>query len=349
LTRISARFRNGRIDAVFTGRETPAMSMQRRDFFSTVGATIAATGLGRAALADTFPSKQIRWVIPFAPGGNYDVTSRIVAEPMGVKLGQSVLIDNRPGAGGVVGLENAVAAPADGYTLVMASFTVGYVAPIFAGKQQMLQVLAPVSILTTAPTLIVTRADSRFKNIASLLTEVKAKPGTVTMGHSGNGTTNHVAILRLQLNQDLKFNIVPYRGSGPGINDLLAGTIDCFADQLTSSMPHIKSGKLRPLVNFGLEKIPDLPNVPTLKEAGCIPFEGGTTAGVFVRKETPADVIARLNEGVVAGLKDPSANQRLRDLGAVVRPSTPAEFTAALKADEANVAELIQKGLLKPE
>ena len=118
--------------------------------------------LGAPAFADTYPSKQIRWVIPFAPGGNYDVTSRLVAEPMGRDLGQTVLIDNKPGAGGVVGLENAVQAPADGYTIVMASFTVAYVAPIFAGKQQMLQVLAPVSILTTAPTLIVTRADSRF-------------------------------------------------------------------------------------------------------------------------------------------------------------------------------------------
>lgn len=301
------------------------------------------------ARAETFPSKQIRWVIPFAPGGNYDVTSRIVADAMGKQLGQSVLIDNRPGAGGVVGLDATVAAPNDGYTIVMASFTVAYVAPIFAGKEQMLKVLSPVSILTTAPTLIVTRADGRFKDIAGLLAEVKAKPGTVTIGHSGNGTTNHVSILRLQLNQGLKFNIVPYKGSGPGINDLLAGTIDCFADQLTSSMPHIKSGKLKALVNFGLEKVPDLPDVPTLKEAGCAPFEGGTTAGVFVRQGTPEPIIARLNEGVVAGLKDPTASRRLRELGAIVRPSTPAEFTAALKADEASVAELIDKGQLKPE
>lgn len=325
------------------------MRIQRRQLFAGGAAAGLALGGVRPLRADTFPSKQIRWVIPFAPGGNYDVTSRIVADPMGRQLGQNVLIDNKPGAGGVVGLENAVAAPADGYTMVMASFTVGYVAPIFAGKPQMLQVLAPVSILTTVPTLIVTRADSRFKTVADLIAEVKAKPGTVSIGHSGNGTTNHVSILRLQLNENLKFNIVPYRGSGPGLNDLLAGNLDTFADQLTSSMPHIKSGKLRPLVNFGLEKIPELPDVPTLKEAGLAPFEGGTTAGVFVRKETPPDIVARLNEGVVAGLKDPTANQRLRELGAVVRPSTPAEFMAALKADEASVAELLQKGLLKPE
>ena len=134
----------------------------------------AALAVAAGARADTYPSKQIRWVIPFAPGGNYDVTSRLVAEPMGRLLGQSVLIDNRPGAGGVVGLDAAINAPADGYTIVMGSFTVGYVAPIFAGKQQMLQLLAPVSILTTAPTLIVTRADSRFADAKTLLAEVKA-------------------------------------------------------------------------------------------------------------------------------------------------------------------------------
>lgn len=320
------------------------MLLDRRGFIAAASLTLAGT-----ARADAFPSKPIRWIIPFAPGGNYDVTSRLVAEPMGRQLGQSVLIDNRPGAGGVVGLDAAVAAPTDGYTLVMASFTVGYVAPIFAGKQQMLQALAPVSILTTAPTLVVTRADSRFPDMRALLAEARAKPGTVTIGHSGNGTTNHVSILRLQLNEDVKLNIIPYRGAGPGIADLLAGNLDCFADQLTSSMPHIQSGKLRPLMGFGLEKIPDLPDVPTLKEVGCTPFEGGTTAGVFVRLGTPGPIVERLNGAVVAGLKDDTASKRLRELGAIVRPSTPEQFTEALKADEANVVELLQKGLLKPE
>jgi len=319
------------------------MLIHRRDFIAA--STLALAG---AARADTFPSKQIRWVIPFAPGGNYDVTSRIVAEPMSRQLGQGVLIDNKPGAGGVVGLEAALQAPPDGYTITMASFTVGYVAPIFAGKQQMLQVMAPVSILTTAPTLVVTRSD-RFPDMKTLLAEARAKPGTVSIGHSGNGTTNHVAILRLQLNEHVKFNIIPYRGSGPGIADLLAGNVDCFADQLTSSMPHIQSGKFRPLMNFGLEPIPDLPKVPTLKEVGCKPFEGGTTAGVFVRRDTPRPIVERLNAAVVAGLKDETASKRLRDLGAIVRPSTPEQFTEVLKSDEANVSELLQKGLLKPE
>jgi len=326
------------------------MTIERRGFLRAGAALMAAPSLAVPARAETFPSKPIRWIIPFAPGGNYDVTARIVADPMSRQLGQTVIVDNRPGAGGVVGLEAAVQAPADGYTVVMASFTVGYVAPIFAGKPQMLQVLAPVSILTTAPTLVVVRADDkRFPDMQSLLAAVKARPGAVTIGHSGNGTTNHVGILRLQLNEQAKFNIIPYRGSGPGIADLLAGNIDSFCDQLTSSMPHIQSGKLRALVNLGLQRTPDLPLAPTLEEAGCKPFEGGTTAGVFARLDTPQPVIDRLNQAVVASLKDDTAHKRLRELGAIVRPSTPAEFTAALKADEANVVELLQKGLLKPE
>lgn len=310
------------------------------------GVTAAAGG---PAFAQAFPTKQIRWIIPFAPGGNYDVTSRIVADPMGRQLGQSILVDNKPGAGGVVGLDLAHNAPADGYTIVMASFTVGYVAPIFAGKKEMLSSFAPVSILTTVPTMVVTRADSRFPDMKSVLAEARAKPGTVSIGQPGNGTTNHVAILRLQLNENIKFNIIPYRGAGPGIADLLAGNLDCFVDQLTSSMPHIQSGKLRPLANFGLERIPELPNVPTLGDLGSKPFDGATTAGVFAHIDTPKAVIARLNEGVVAGLKDEAANKRLRDLGAIVRPSTPEQFAAALKSDEANVSELLKLGLLKPE
>jgi tripartite-type tricarboxylate transporter receptor subunit TctC len=313
-----------------------------------LGAGIATLAAG-SARSQAFPSKQIRWVIPFAPGGNYDVTARLVAEPMGKKLGQNVLIDNKPGAGGVVGLENMAAASADGYTIVMASFTVAYVAPLFAGKQPMLPSFAPVSILTSVPTLVLTRSDSRFPDMRAVLAEAKAKPGTISVGHPGNGTTNHVGILRLQLNENIKLNPVPYRGSGPGVADLLAGNLDIYVDQITSSMPHIKSGRLRPLAVLGLARTPELPGVPTIGDLGSKPFEAGTNAGVFAHGNTPRPLIDKLNEGVVAGLKDETVDRRLRELGATVRPSTPEQFTEVLKADEANVAELLKLGLLKPE
>ena len=257
------------------------------------------------ARAQNFPNKPVRWIVPFAPGGNYDVTSRIVGEAMARRLGQTVLVDNRPGAGGVVGLEAAVAAPADGYTVVMGSFSVMGIAPYMAGKPSMVPLFAPISLLTTVPTLIVTRADSRFADIKSALAEAKAKPGTVSIGHSGNGTINHVAILRLQANENVKFNIIPYKGSGPGLADLMAGQIDLYTDQLTTSLPHIRAGKLRPLAD---PRRPiasaQLPDVPSLKDIGSKPFDGGTTAGVLARAETPAAALDVLNAAVVAALKD---------------------------------------------
>ena len=323
------------------------MIFKRRGFLG--GSALALAGLGTPARADTFPSKPIRWIIPFAAGGNYDVTARIVGEAMSRHLNQTILIDNRPGAGGVLGLEVAAIAPADGYTIVMASFSVLYVSPILAGKPPMVSAFAPISLLTTVPTLVVAKTGGRFADMRALLAEAKAKPGTVTVGHSGNGTNNHVDILRLQLFDKIQFNIIPYKGSGPGINDLLAGTIDCFVDQLTSSMPHIQSGQLKPLAVFSPERIRALPDVTTFKELGSLPYDGGTTAGVFAPVGTPKDVIGKLNEAAVAALKEEKVAKRLNELGAAVRPTTPEQVVEAFKSDEANVAELLKLGLLKPE
>jgi tripartite-type tricarboxylate transporter receptor subunit TctC len=317
-----------------------------------LAASLAGAGAGMMAMpawAQNFPSKPVRWIVPFAPGGNYDVTSRIVGEVMARRLGQTVLVDNRPGAGGVVGLEATVAAPADGYTVVMGSFSVMGIAPYLAGKPSMVPLFAPISILTTVPTLIVTRADSRFADIKSALAEARAKPGTVSIGHSGNGTINHVGILRLQANEDVKFNIIPYKGSGPGLADLMAGQIDLYTDQLTTSLPHIKAGKLRPLLILSPDRISQLPNAPSLKDIGSKPFDAGTTAGVLARAETPAAALDVLNAAVVAALKDEEVVRKLVDLGAEVRPTSRADFAAHLKDMEAVVAELVKSGLLKPE
>lgn len=325
------------------------MEMRRRDLLLVAGAIGAASTTAMPGRAQNFPSKPVRWIIPFAPGGNYDVTSRIVGEVMGRRLAQTVLPDNRPGAGGVIGLEAAVAAPADGYTVVMGSFSVMWIAPYMAGKPPMVPLFAPISLLTTVPTLIVTRADSRFPDIKAALAEAKAKPGTVSIGHPGNGTTNHIAILRLQVNENVKFNIIPYRGSGPGLTDLMAGQIDLYADQLTTSLPHIRAGKLRPLMALSGDRIAQLPDVPSLKDIGSQPFDGGTTAGLLARAETPVTALEVLNGAVVAALKDEEVVRKLVDLGAEVRPTTRAEFAAHLKDMEVGVSELVKSGLLKPE
>lgn len=325
------------------------MTINRRAIFlGALSATASSAVLGEAS-AQAFPSKAIRIIAPFAAGGNVDVTARLVGEAMSRQLGQPVIVENRPGAGGVVGNEATLAAPADGYTLVVGAFGTLYVAPLMAGKPSMVDAFAPVSMLSTVPMVVDVPANSRFADWRSLLAEARAKPGSVTLGHAGNGTTNHTDILRLQVSEKVAFSIVPYRGSGVGLNDVMAGQIDGYVDQLSTSLPHIKSGKLRALLVIGPKRAPELPEVPSLEDVGIAPFDGGTTLGMYVRSETPKPIVAALNASIVAALDVPAVRQRLTELGAVVRPSTPEALVAAMKVDEASIGELAKLGLLKPE
>jgi tripartite-type tricarboxylate transporter receptor subunit TctC len=301
------------------------------------------------ALAQAWPSKPIRFIVPFAAGGNADITARLLGEGLQRRFGQSVVVDNRPGAGGVVGQELVLQAPADGYTLVIGTFGTLYVSPLMAGKSSMVPDFIPVSLLSTVPMIVDVPANSRFTTWAQLLAAAKASPGTISVGHAGNGTPNHTDILRLQENEKVAFNIVPYRGSGVGLNDVLAGQIDAYIDQLSSSLPHQQSGKLRALVVVGDKRVPELPNVPSLAEVGATPFDGGTTLGLYVRAGTPRPIVEVLNAATVAVLNEPAVRQKFNELGATVRPSTPEEFAAFQKTDEAALGDLAAKGLLKPQ
>ena len=322
------------------------MTIQRR--------TLLIAGLGTAALAShaqaqAFPTKQIRFIVPFAAGGNADTTARITAEGMTRKLGQTVLVDNRPGAGGVVGQELVLQAPADGYTMVITAYGTLFVSALMAGKPSMVPAFAPVSMLSTVPMVVVVPATSKFKDWQSFVAAAKEKPGTLSLGHAGNGTPNHTDILRIQENDKVSFSIVPYRGSGVGLNDVLASQIDGYVDQLSSSLPHLKAGKLRALCVIGEKRVPELPDVPTIAEAGGTAFDGGTTLGLFVRAGTPQPIIETLNKAVMAALGDQDLAQKLKDLGATVRPSTPEAFAAFLKTEDTGIGDLAKKGLLKPE
>ena len=327
------------------------LTIDRRRLLAGSTALALGTAVGsRTASAQSYPTKPIKFIVPYAPGGNVDVTVRLISEPMQRILGQSVIVENRPGAGGMVGQEATLNAPADGYTIVSGAFGSLFVGPFMAGRPSMLPQFAPVSMLSTVPMVVVVPANSRFQTWQQLMAEARAKPGSVSLGHAGNGTPNHTDILRIQMNDNVTFAIVPYRGSGLGLNDVVAGQIDGYVDQLTSSMPYIKSGKVRPLVVIANERIRDLPDVPILSQAGgSKDFDGGTTIGALVRVETPQPIIDKLNAVIVAALKEPAVFNRLTELGAVVRPSTPAEFAAVMKADEESIGDLAKRGLLKAD
>ena len=323
------------------------MNMHRRLLLRAALATAAPSAIYAPASAQAFPAKPIRWIVPFAAGGNYDVTSRLVGEAVSKRLNTPVVIENKPGAGGLLGLEAALNAPADGYTVVMGSFNILYVSPYMARRPSLVGEFAPISLLSTVPVLALARTDGRLRDMRQVLDEVRAKPGSISVGHAGNGTSNHLATLRLQANEKVAFNVIPYKGTG--LVDLMSGQVDIYVDQLTTSLPHIKSGKLKPLVAFSVDRLPHLPDAPVLKDIGSTPFDGGTTAGLYARAGTPRPILASLNAAVVAVLRDEAIAGKLRELGATPRPTTLAEFSEYMKEQEAGIGALTGAGLLKVE
>ncbi len=306
----------------------------------------AATG----AFAQAYPSKPVKIIVPFAPGGNLDVTARLVAESMARTLGQPVVIENRAGAGGALGSEAVAKAPPDGYTLVAGTTATTIVSPLLiANSPYNLQSFAPVGVMAVTPLLLEVPAASPHADFKAYLAHVKANPGKVTIGHSGNGTTNHIAILQLQDALKVSWNIVPYKGSGPALVDLMGGQIDSMIDQTSSSLPQIKGGKLKALAVGTKARIADLPNVPTLQERGLKDFEAVTPSGLLAPAKTPPEVIRILNAALNKALAEPAVRQKLVELGSEVRPASAGEFEDFLKAEERKLKALHASGVLKSE
>jgi tripartite-type tricarboxylate transporter receptor subunit TctC len=182
-----------------------------------------------------------------------------------------------------------------------------------------------------------------------MLAYAKANPGKLNVGHAGVGTTNHIALLRLQAAEKVEFNVIPYKGSGPGLNDVVAGQIDGYTDQLSSSSPQIKAGKLRALLALSKDRVPDLPDVPTLAELGHPGLDCVTPAGIFAPAATPAPIIAKLNQAANKALADEGVRKRYAEIGSLPRPMSPAEFMAFLRVEESAINGLAQAGVLKPD
>jgi tripartite-type tricarboxylate transporter receptor subunit TctC len=308
---------------------------------------LAACAAG-AAFAQSFPSKPVKIVVPFAPGGNLDVTARLVGESMSKQLGQPFVVENRAGAGGAIGSEAVAKAPPDGYTLVAGTTATTIVSPLMVPNPPYgLESFTPVGMMAVTPLILEVPAASAYKDFKAYLAYSKANPGKVTIGHSGNGTTNHVAILLLQDALKVQWNIVPYKGSGPALIDLVGGQIDSMMDQTSSSLPQIQAGKLRAIAVGTKSRIPELPQVPTLQEEGVADFEAATPSALLAPAGTPADVVKVLNAALNKALADPAVHKRLVELGSDPRPMDPAQFAAYLRAEDGKLKALVKAGLLK--
>jgi len=297
-----------------------------------------------------YPSRPVTIIVPYPPGGNLDVITRLISPSMSQSLGQTIVVDNKPGAGGLIGHTFTARASADGYTiLTTANGSLAYAPKLQPQPPFKAADFAALGSIAVTPMVLEVNAGGRFKSVSEFVAYAREHPGQVTIGHSGNGTTNHVAILLLEQAAHVKFNIVPYKGSAPAVTDLLAGQIDAVVDQLPSSMPFIRGGKFRALAMTTRERSTDLPDTPTLAESGFEGFDVTTMTGLLAPAGTPASVVAALNKALNAALKDPDVQDRLRKLGGLAHSSTAAEFQTFLAAEEAKADELIKSGALKAE
>ena len=323
-------------------------SFKRR---TALAALLAALPASRAFAQAAYPDKPIRLVVPFAPGGNADLTGRLFAEALGKRLGQQIVVENRGGAGGAIGAEAVAKSAPDGYSLVLGSTGTFLVSPRMTGGKPpyTLASFAPVALLSTSPMDIVVNANNPIRNWPDMLAYLRANPGKLTVGHPGNGSTNHLALLQLQKALDVKFNIIPYKSNGLALNDLLAGQIDAVIDQVPASIGHVRGGRLRVIVVTTARRASQLPDVPTLQESGVKDFASTTPIVLMAPAGTPPDIVKKLNDTVTNALAAPAMKQKLNDLGAETEALSPQELTAFLQKEDAAIEELQKSGLLKPE
>ncbi len=323
--------------------------MKRRTLLALASITAAALVAGTAA-AQPFPAKPVKIVVPFAPGGNLDVTARLIGEAMARELGQPFVIENRAGAGGALGSDAVAKSPPDGYTLVAGTTGTSIVSPLLIpNPPYSLASFTPVGMMAVTPLILEVPAASPHADFAAWLAYARANPGKVSIAHSGNGTTNHIAILQLREALKVDLNVIPFKGSGPAIVALAGAQVDSMVDQTSSSLPQIKGGKLRALASLARSRVADLPDVPSLSDLGITNFEGVTPSGLFAPAQTPPAVIATLAQALAKALADPAVRKRLQELGSEVRPMDPAQFTVFMRAEETKLKALAASGLLKGE
>jgi len=285
--------------------------------------------------ADSFPSKQVTLVVPYQAGGTNDIIARAVAQHLTVSLKQPVVVDNRPGASGIIGGALVAKAPADGHTVLTAPVSLLTINPWLYPDMPFkpLQDFVPITLAGTVPNMLVVHPSVPVKSVADLLALARAKPGTLNFASMGNGTTGHLNGEMLKVLTKIDATHVPYKGSAPALNDLLAGQVQMMFDNLPTALPLVRAGKLRGLAVTSAQRHPMAPDVPTMAEAGVPGFEATAWFGFVAPKGTPAGVVDQLAREIGAALREPKIAARLTALGLTIVANTPAEFRAYIVAE----------------
>ncbi len=295
------------------------------------------------AFAQPYPSRPIRFIVPFPPGGGNDIVGRIVALNLGVGLGQPVVIDNRGGAGGTLGTDITAKAPPDGYTMLVNNISLAVNQTLFKKlPYDTLKDLAPVGLLGRQPNILVVHPALPAKSLRELLDAARAKPGQMNYGSGGVGTASHLSTEMLKLMAGVDLTHVPYKGLAPALTDLMGGRVDLIISTMASALPHLKSGKLRPLAATTAHRSSFFPDVPTMSEAGVKGYEFSTWYGLLVPAGTPRAIIGRLNAESAKTLASSTVKEQFMAQGIEAAPSTPLEFGTYLRSEVAKWAKVIK-------
>jgi tripartite-type tricarboxylate transporter receptor subunit TctC len=296
---------------------------------------MAGVLMSAPALAQGYPAKPVRLVVPFPAGGATDVLARVISQKASEKLGQPIIIDNRPGAGGTIGSDVVAKAAPDGYTLLIATGSTHSIGPMVNSKipYNVERDFAPVGLVANTASVLVVPATLPVKTLAEFIALAKAGPGQLNFGSSGNGTTSHLSGELFRAQAGVFITHIPYRGTGLVLTDMLSGQVQMLMDNLVTAQPHIRDGKLRVLGVTSRQRLPFLPEVPTLDEQGLKGFDVSNWFGIYAPRGTSADIVAKVNAAYKQAVQDPEVLKRLHNLGATPMSGTP-EHMAQEVADE---------------
>jgi len=324
------------------------MKLLRRDFLHLVTGVAMWPAITRIAEAQAYPTRPVRLVAPFPPGGSIDITARLIGQWLTERLGQQVVIENRPGAGGNIGSETALNSPADGYMLLLCSVANAISVTLYDKLNYDFRDAVPVAAISRAPNVMVVNPLVPANTVPEFTAYAKGNPGKVNMASSGVGTSIHLSGELFKLMTGVDMQHVPYRGSAPMLTDLLAGQVQVAFDNLQPSLPHIKAGKLRALAVTTAMRSEALPDLPTISD--FVPgYEASTWNGVCAPRNTPAEIVNKLNQEINAGLADPNFKARLADVGAWALPGSPTDYGKLIVDETEKWGKVIRVRNIKAE
>jgi tripartite-type tricarboxylate transporter receptor subunit TctC len=299
-----------------------------------------ATALGWPALA-AYPDHPVRIIVPYAAGGPADVTARLVAAKLQERIGQSFIVDNRSGAGGNIGTAAGAQAAPDGYTFTVITPAQIINTTLFAKPGYELGEFAPVALFNTAPALLLANPKLGVSSVAELIAAAKAKPGAISFASQGTGVAPHLMMEMIKKAAGIDMVHVPYRGSAPALNDLIAGNVPLMMDSIVTGLPHVKSGALKALAVSTAKRTPLAPDIPTVAESGIPGFEASLWYGIVAPARTPPEVVQKIASEIAAVLKLPDIRERLIALGSEPADTTPESFAAFIKAEAAKWGPIV--------